>query len=613
MRKSVLYLFGSWLFGFFWMMPVYAVAQTERPSTLVIEGGTLIDGNGGTPVQDAVIVIQGNKIATVSRKGQAPVPDGTQVVRADGKFIFPGLMDAHLHYSGFLAELMLAHGVTSAFDIGGRGIYHVARREAIARGRVPGPRLFIVVETLLGPVKAGRIVYGTYGRQAEPVKVEKALQIVRSAIAAGADMINIWRRISKAVFEAPVEEAHKAGLPVVAQAIGPEVFAREAVLAGADVLEPASGINISMAKDPSKGKNWGLAEDDSLDPRPFADMDETKAAEMIRLLVDRKVHLEPDLIAEGRGLHRQQAQWKLQDYELLSNPALAYIPEGTRYKWLANYTHFDELEPADREMVRKGFQNMQRFIGQFARAGGKVLTGTDTSNGGWAVPGVGVQREMELLVEAGLTPMEAIQAATRNAAEGYRVLNRVGTIEPGKLADLVIVNDDPLKDIRNVQKIEWVIQDGKVVDRTYHRWFSDPFEGEFVEAPEWVDALKQVTAAGIRTIAGLTDPRWEFGQPCPGIESLSPNVVTEGGAATTVTINGVNFTKKSVVYWGERPVPSQLIGETELRATIDAGLMARAGVFPITVRNPGPYLSQPKWGSVSNRAFLLVNFKKQGT
>lgn len=609
MRKSILYWFGFCLFGFFWMLPVPAAAQAERPAALVIEGGTLLDGKGGPPVSDALLIIRGNKFETVSRKGQTPIPQDAQVLHADGKFILPGLIDAHLHYSGILAELLLAHGITSAFDIGGRGIYHIARREAIARGRIAGPRLFIVVESLLGPVAPGRVVYGTYGRQAGTVNTEKALAIVRNAIANKADAINIRRGIPQAAFEAAVAEAHQAGLPVIAQPIGLEVYGREAVLAGADILEHASGINISIAKDPSKWKNWGLAEDDSLDPTPWTEMDDAKAKDMIRLLVDRNVHLEPDLVAEGRGLHRQQAQWKLEDYELLSNPSLGYIPESTRQKWMLNYTHFAELEPDQLKLVREGFQIMTQFIGDFAKAGGKVMTGTDTSYLGWVVPGIGIHREMELLVEAGLTPMQAIQAATRNPAAGYRVLDKIGTIEAGKLADVVILAGDPLRDIRNTQKIESVVKDGKVVDRTYHRWLTDPFEGDFVEAPDWVDGLKAATAAGTRTIAGLSDPHWEFGQPCPGIESLSPTVTPEGSSTLIVTIQGINFTKKSVVYWGERPIPSQLISETELKTTVDAGLLARAGVFPITVRNPGPFLLQPKWGSVSNRAYFLVNFK----
>ncbi len=592
------------------LFSVHAAAQAEQPVTLVIEGGTLIDGNGGAPVPDALIVIRGNRIETVTRRGQASYPAGARVLRADGKFILPGLMDAHVHYSGFMAELLLSHGVTSVFDIGGRGPSQLVRREAIARGVIPGPRLFVAGESLLAPVKPGRVVYSrSRGREVEPFTVEKAREVVRRTAASGADLINIRRGLSQAAFEAAVAEAHRAGLPVVAQPIGPAVYGREAVLAGADILEHAAGLNISMANDPSKWEGWGGIELHSLDTRPFADIDERKAAELIQLMVDRNTYLEPDLIAEGRGLFRQRKEWELEDYELLENPDLAYIPAGTRHKWMSNYTEFDAWDLADREQMKQGFENMMRFIGQFVRAGGKVMAGTDTGAVGWAVAGIGMHREMELLVDAGLTPIQAIVAATRNSAEGYRVLDRVGTIEAGKLADLIVVNADPLEDIRNTKKIAWVVQDGKVVDRTYHRTFTDPFAGDEVRSLEWVHALKQATAQGARTIAGLTDPTWSFGQPCPGIESLSPLVVTAESSDVTLTIRGVNFTSKSVVYFGRRPVPAQLVSASELRATIDAGLIARAGIHPITVQNPGPFLSQAQWGSTSNTAHFVVDFR----
>ena len=226
----------------------------------------------------------------------------------------------------------------------------------------------------------------------------------------------------------------------------------------------------------------------------------------------------------------------MQDYRLLQAPGLAYVPESRRLKILGTYREFDELDPAEWELRHKGYLNMLRFIKMFVDAGGKVMSGTDT--GGWAIPGIGLHHELEILVEeAGLTPMQAIVAATRNPAEGFRVLDQVGTIEAGKLADLVVVNADPLQSIGNLQQIEWVIKDGNLIDRTYHAWFRNPLPRGTVDALGWVAALKRQTLQ--------KDPTWAFGQPPPGIEAISPSQATEGDPELTVTIRGVNFTTKS--------------------------------------------------------------------
>ncbi len=583
---------------------VTASLQGLQNVPLVIEGGTLIDGNGGEPVRDALIIIQGNRIETVSRKGQVSYPAGAKVVQADGKFILPGLMDAHCHYAGWMPELLLAHGVTSIFSIGSGGAWALAQREAIARGKSPGPRIFLAVASMAGArISAVSSRSGTEGALSGRQVVntaERARELARRFIAAGADMIKVHRGPPQEVYKAAVEEAHKAGLPVVAQPIGPTVYAREAVLAGADILEHAAGVSYSIAKDPSKWKGFGDLEAHSLDPTPYADMDEGKAAQLIQLMVEQNVYLEPDFIAMGRGFQKDRMEFELQDYRLLQNPGLSYVPERSRLKILGTYREFDNLKPAAWERRNQGYQNMLRFIRQFAQAGGKVMTGTDAA--GWAVPGLGLHHELEILVEeAGLTPMQAILAATRNPAEGFRLLDRLGTIEAGKLADVVIVNQDPLQNIANLQKIEWVIKDGKVVDRTYHSWFRNPLPRGAVEARAWVAALKRQTFQ--------RDPTWAFGQPSPGIEFISPTLVTEGDPTLTLTIRGVNFTNKSLAYFDGQPVPTRLVSETELEATLEASLIARVGTYAIMVRNPKP-LQRPEWGAgTSNRAHLMVNFR----
>jgi len=325
-------------------------------------------------------------------------------------------------------------------------------------------------------------------------------------------------------------------------------------------------------------------------------MDEDKARELIQLMVEREVWLEPDFIAVGRGFHKNRDRYDLQVFRVLHNANLAYIPEEGRLRILDTLREFDDLEPEKQERRQIGYQNMLRFIRQFAEAGGMVLAGTDAP--GWAVPGLGVHQEMEILVEeVGFTPMEAILSATRNPAKGFRVLDQIGTIEAGKLADLIIIEGDPLADIRNTQNLEWVIKDGKVMDRSFHRWFENPLPHQENEGQRWLAALKTITW---RTTS--------FGQPTPGIEAILPAVVTEGSPAFTLTIQGMNFTTRSAVDLDGVPLATTLVSDTELRATIPAELVARVGSFPIAVRNPEPYQDE-KFGGISNRAYLLVKFR----
>lgn len=592
---------SSWLCVLTFAFAALPSADAQRNDTLVIEGGTLIDGNGGAPVEDAVIIVRGNRIERVATRGEARYPRDARILDASGRYIVPGLMDAHAHYAEWMAELNLHFGVTSIFSIGSGGEWALAQRDAINAGKIPGPRTFVAVGSLSGArisalsARSGA-AGGLSGRQVAG-SADDARAIARRFIDAGADMVKVHRGPPIEAYRAAVEEADKAGLPVVAQPIGPTVYAKEAVLAGADILEHSAGVSISVAADPAKWEGFGSIEKHSLSPLPFADMDDAKAAELIELMIDRDVYLEPDFIAMGRGFHKQRAKFELQDYQLLSRHDLSYIPERRRLRILNTYRHFDDIEPAEREQRNLAYQNMLRFHRDFVAAGGKVMTGTDT--GGWAVPGVGVHHEMEILVgEVGMTPMQAIQAATRNIAAGFRVLDRIGTIEAGKLADIVVVNADPLADINNLQAIEWVIKDGAVVDRSFNASFENPLPRGAVEGSAWVRALKTQTMQGT-----------EFGQPPPGIQSIAPTMVTEGDATLTMTIRGVNFTKESVVYFGTRRVPSRLVSDSELEAAIDASLIASVGTYPVTVRNPAP-LQRPEWSDgTSNKAHLLVNFR----
>jgi len=586
------------------MLPVFVAA-----APLVIEGGTLIDGNGGPPVEDALIIIDGKHIRTVSTKGQARYPRDAQVLNADGKFILPGLHDSHCHYQWWAAELFLNYGVTSG-SLSGMNTWSLATRKAIDNGKIPGPRLLLHGPTVRGAWREGLEPVDADNQTDTP---EEAIEAVRRTLPNNPASVSVMRGVSYETYKAAIDEAHKANVPVVAQSIGPQVYAREAILAGADILEHAAGVTYSVLKDSAKEKwkNWGEIEEHSLSPAPFADMDDQKAAELIELAVERNVYLEPDLIAMGRGFHKRIDEYELQALRLYNDYRLSYVPEGRRIKETRVYREFDILEPEERELRNRGFQNMVRFMKMYHDAGGKLLAGTDCSS--WAIPGITMHHELDVFVnEAGLTPMEAIVTATRNPAEAWRVLDEQGTIEEGKLAALFVVNANPLEDIRNTQKIEWVIKDGEIVNNGFHPWFDSPLKNFYSNTDDHTEALMERMEKGIRHRTGLRDvgPAWSFGAPMPGIMRLSPRIVTEGDQTFTLTLRGVGFMKKSVVFMDEGPLPTEFVSDYELRATVDERRVRAAGTFAITVRNLDQFAAQPHWGGTTSLPKpLIVDFR----
>jgi hypothetical protein len=281
------------------------------------------------------------------------------------------------------------------------------------------------------------------------------------------------------------------------------------------------------------------------------------------------------------------------------------------------------------ERRRQGYQNIQRFYRDMVRAGGRVLPGGNTNLA--KLPGLTLHHELEEFAQAGIPPMQIIQSASKWSAEALRAGDRLGTIEAGKLADILVLEADPLQDIRNLRKIDTLVFNGKVTERGFHPWIQDPFLdiGDLVfgnppvEDWNWVAAFKKAISSGGEGGGGSGEipengdggpPPQRGGMPNPqaapqpAIETISPTLVTEGSPATIV-IKGFNFVRKSMVYFNGRTVPYQAVSRTELRVVLDPALLRTPGKFDIVVKNPGP-VATPEWGNgASNTAHLLVNFK----
>ena len=344
-------------------------------------------------------------------------------------------------------------------------------------------------------------------------------------------------------------------------------------------------------------------------------------------MVQKKVTLVPNFLNIGPGYAKEWKRFEEEEAKLFSDPnVLAYYPETTIFGRptalgvLHRGSRIARGEPAVLERRRQGYQNLLRFHRDLVRAGGRVLTGGNTNV--QKAAGLIIHHEMEAFIEGGFTPMETIQAATKWPAEAMRVQSRIGTIENGKLADLLVVDADPLQDIRNLQKINTLVFDGKVVDHSYHPWPSDPFMdiGDVVfgnppvESWSWVVSLKQATLAaqggegeGAEAVkSGLPDPA---ASPQPAIETVSPRLVKEGSPTTTLSIKGFNFVRRLQVFFNGRSVPYKAVSPTELQVRLDETLLRTPGKFDIIIKNPAP-VATPDWGNgTSNTAHLLVDFK----
>ena len=546
---------------------------------LVIEGGTLIDGTGSAPRSNAVVVIQENRIVAVGEKGGVSSPPGARVMDASGKFILPGLIDMHVHWADWMPELFLAHGITSAVDLASTD-WTLEQSVALMDGRLAGPRLF----ASLGPF-AGRLLWDRALREVETAQM--ARRLVREAGAGRAKyaLTKVYTELTPDQLQAVVEESHRAGRNVIAH-LG-SLDACQAAEAGVDALAHASGVALATIPDPQTAEQLrccvkiGISIEFPQFLMYHAFMDPGKAEDLIARLVRKNVRLEPDLINTCRWAARRRQTWLADDARLLDDPDLRYLPASSRDRMLFNKP-LEDLIGEERAQLRRGYENLQNFIRKFVAAGGIMLAGSDTA--AFVVPGISLHRELELLVDAGLSPMQAIQAATKNNAE-FLQEEQLGTIQPGKLADLIVVSKNPLTDIRNTNTVEMVIKDGNMMDRSFHADFVNP-----IPRPR---------------IAGFPNPK-------PSIRTLYPMTTRRRNKDLELIIEGSNFIKESVVEFDgvivrSAPVKSTLLRETQfyavymqLTATVPARLLNGIGTYKVVVKNPRPE------GGTSNVLYFFV-------
>ena len=418
--------------------------KTENPS-LAITNVTIIDATGAPPKTDMTVLIANNRIIKIGKADKIKVPDDVQIIKASGKFLIPGLWDMHVHwYNKKYLPLFIANGVTGIRHMWGIPDHFQWRKE-IAEGKLLGPRMEIASPPLDGP--------NPIWPYSIPISnAEEARATVRRLKAKGYDFIKVIHLIPREAFFALAEECKKLGIPFAGHVPITVNFA-EAVEAGLKSNEHLICILLCCSTQEEKFKKE--LKDAICYPRRklyLETFSQEKADILFHKIAQYNCWQCPTLTLCRSAAYRV-------DEEFRDDPRIKYIPQDIKYTW-----NLPSTISSVSFWTKKTYQKLLELIGAMRKVGVRFLAGTDVINP-YCFPGFSLHDELDLLVQGGLTPMEALQAATLNAAEYLERLDSLGTIEQGKIADLVLLEADPLEDIRNTQKISSVVFNGTLYDK----------------------------------------------------------------------------------------------------------------------------------------------------
>ena len=414
--------------------PSILYSKLDGKALVVLRGATVIDGTGSTPKPHALVIVNGNKIVDVltndSKYYNYYSHQLVNVLNLTGKYVIPGLFDMHAHVAGVFKDsynqtksenmlrMLLANGITTIRNPGGPTEQSVALRENIAIGKIIGPRIFTAGRLINGP----QIPVPFVEKQ---VRTEQEVrQEVRLQAAIGVDYIKLYVGLTPNLVRAAIDEAHHDGIKVTghlyltswtdAANLGIDSLTHGVPVSPYLLPKDKQRIFIESGSGPSDDFFW-------LSLVNLNGSSSTEINEMIKSLVKHRVSVDPTL-----GIYE----------------AMLKDDKKDQYLW-----------PKVLQLTKMMYDN-----------GVEILSGTDIPNLG-LVPGESLHHELELLIEAGISPLDVIKIATRNGADALGVLNKVGTIEPGKEADMIVLTANPVTSISNTEKIEAIIYNGKFVDR----------------------------------------------------------------------------------------------------------------------------------------------------
>jgi imidazolonepropionase-like amidohydrolase len=429
--------------------------------TLVIEDGAIVDTRNGAVLEHRTILVEDDRITRVAHAGEISTPSNAEVVTARGLWVLPGLIDMHVHGSSRAdvpLALYVANGVTSIRDLGGPLAPLQLLRNELEAGKRLGPRLYFVGPILDGAPPAApsiSIIVDTAARAASTVDF---------LIDQGVDAIKVYNGISAPVLQAIVERARHRSVPVVGH-VPRAITASQAVELGMSMIEHSAIRAADLAA-------WNALTQDEVDRIRnsqsvtareamvwrHVDLTTREVAALIERFATARIFLDPTLSVDefdSLFLYPDQAAHPNNRFLKRSFVNETLGPDHQTFKVP------DELKG----LARTGVEKRRRFIGMCHRGGVSIVAGTDGPGIGTLAPGFGLHRELELLVAAGLTPMDALRAATLNAAAALGQEENLGVVEAGKLADIVLVRADPRVNIGNASRVEAVVLRGQLFDR----------------------------------------------------------------------------------------------------------------------------------------------------
>lgn len=441
--------------------------------SLAIKHVTVIDATGRGAAPDMSVLIEGDRIVAVGASKQTHIPRKAVVIDGAGKFLIPGLWDMHVHgasdgRASWSHLLFVANGVVGVRDMSGPRDAH-AWRMAQADNAGPSPMIYLGSPIVDGPNPTwpDSIVVANAAEGREVVELQRGR---------GADFIKVYTKLSREAYFAIAAEANKCGMPFEGH-VPESVTAAEASAAGQKSIEHLTRVADGCSKDETS-IDAEIQREEALFRAPGATMaQKIESGKSILGLNRRVIDTFDDATAQSLfALFVRNKTWQCPTLILLraqiddplvpSDPRLNYLSKAVRAKWEDGYYAHVPAGPraAIVQLNRLQFGESMKLVGLMYRAGVPILAGTDTMNP-QCYPGFGLHDELALLVAAGLTPMAALQAATRNAADFMGQLDRRGTIEVGKTADLILLDKDPLADIHNTRLIAAVVLRGKLYQR----------------------------------------------------------------------------------------------------------------------------------------------------